>query len=102
MIFYGISELMLAIFIQRYDKKNLFISRLRDLLKFYRLSGTTIYGCINIIYQFIKPFLDNKKSIFEEYGAFQFRLWLIYRSIDLSLNVRKRTFEICACAQSLN
>ena len=23
------------------------------------------------IYQFIKPFLDNKMSIFEEYGAFK-------------------------------
>ena len=24
------------------------------------------------IYQFIKPFLDNKMSIFEEYGAFKY------------------------------
>ena len=30
-----------------------------------------IYDCINTIYQFIKPFLDNKMSIFEEYGAFK-------------------------------
>ena len=43
---------------------------MRDLLKFYRLSEDTFYDCINIIYQFIKPFLDNKMSIFEEYGAF--------------------------------
>ena len=39
-------------------------------MKFYRLSGATFYVCINTIYQFIKPFLDNKMSIFEEYGAF--------------------------------
>ena len=38
-------------------------------LKFYRLSGATFYGCINTIYQFIKPFLENKMSIFEEYDA---------------------------------
>ena len=25
---------------------------------------------INLLYQFIKPFLDNKMSIFEEYGTF--------------------------------
>ena len=30
----------------------------------------TFYDCINTICQFIKPFLDNKMSIFEEYGAF--------------------------------
>ena len=29
------------------------------------------YDCINTINQFIKPFLDNKMSIFEEYGAFK-------------------------------
>ena len=45
---------------------------MRNSLKFYRLSGAIFYDCINIIYQFtcIKPFLDNKMSIFEEYGAF--------------------------------
>ena len=42
-----------------------------DYLKFYRLSGATFYDCINTIYQFIKPFLDNKVSVFEEYGAFK-------------------------------
>ena len=40
-------------------------------LKFYRLSGATFYDCINTIYQFIKPFLDNKMSVFKEYGAFK-------------------------------
>ena len=49
---------------------------MRDELKFYRLSGATFYDCINTIYQFIKPFLDNKKSSFEEYGAFKASLTL--------------------------
>ena len=40
-------------------------------MKFYRLPGATFYDCINTIYQFIKPFLDNKMSIFERYGAFE-------------------------------
>ena len=67
---------MLATLIPRYDKKKkkkkkLFISRMRDKLKFYRLSGATFYGCINTIYQVIKPFLDNKMSIFKEYLAFK-------------------------------
>ena len=39
-------------------------------MKFYRLSGAIFYDSINTIYQFSKPFLDNKMSIFEEYGAF--------------------------------
>ena len=38
-------------------------------MKFYRQSGAKFY-CINAIYQFIKSFLDNKISIFEEYEAF--------------------------------
>ena len=61
---------MLATLIQRYDK-NSFHFKKRDSLKFYKLSGATFYDCINTIYQFIKPFLDNKMSIFEEYGAFK-------------------------------
>ena len=65
MIFYHISELMMAMI------KNHFISRLRDKLKYYRLSGATFYDCMTTIYQFIKPFLDNKMSIFEEYGDFK-------------------------------
>ena len=40
-------------------------------MKFYRLSGATFYDCITSIYQFIKPSLVNKMSIFEEYGAFK-------------------------------
>ena len=42
---------------------------MRDYLKFYRLSGATLYDYINTIYQFIKSLLDNKMSIFEEYRA---------------------------------
>ena len=51
------------------------MSRTRDLLKFYRLSGATFYDCIDTMYQFIKSFLDTKISIFEEYGAFKLQ-WL--------------------------
>ena len=40
-------------------------------MKFYKLSGTTFFDLINSIYQFIKPFLDNEMSVFEEYGAFK-------------------------------
>ena len=35
-------------------------SKLRDLLKFYRVSSATFSDCINTIYQLIKPFLDKK------------------------------------------
>ena len=34
------------------------------------LSDATFYDRINTIYQFIKPFMDKKKYIFKEYGAF--------------------------------
>ena len=40
--------------------KKLFLSRTRDKIKSYRLSGDNIY-------QLIKPFLDNKMSVFTEY-----------------------------------
>ena len=53
---------------------------MRDYLKFYRLSGATFYDCINTIYQFMKPFFDNKMSIFEEFGAFNVLSW---RSVNL-------------------
>ena len=69
MIFYHISELMLATLIQRYNKKSFHFKNER--LKFYRLSSVPFYDCINTIYQFIKTFFDKKMSIFEEYGAFK-------------------------------
>ena len=40
-------------------------------MKFYWLSGATFCDCINTIYRFINPFLDNKMSSFEEHGAFK-------------------------------
>ena len=33
-------------------------------MKFYRLPGATFYDCINTIYHFIKPFLDNKMYVY--------------------------------------
>ena len=45
--------------------------------KFYRLSGATFYDRFNTIYQFIKSFLDNKMSIFEEYGTFKMYQFLL-------------------------
>ena len=47
---------------------------MRDLLKFYKQSGATFYDCFNTIYQFVKPFLENKMSVLEEYGAFKRRI----------------------------
>ena len=40
-------------------------------MKFYRLSDATFYDRINTIFPVIKPFLDNKTSILEEYRAFK-------------------------------
>ena len=91
MIFHRISELMLATLIQRYDNKCHFISRTRDQLKFYRTSGATFYDCINTIYQFIKPFLEIKMSILEEYGAFKIlNTFLVTR---LSLALKKQEIQ---------
>ena len=50
---------MLAALIKRYDKIISFQER-----------GATSNDCINTMYQFIKPFLDNEMSVFEEYEAF--------------------------------
>ena len=66
---------MLVTLIRRYDKNHL-ISRTEVL----QAARCHILYFINTIYQFIKPFLDNKMSIFEEYGAFKenrcsFRDW---------------------------
>ena len=67
MIFYRISELTLPTLIQRYDKKSFQFwssSKMTDLLKFHRLSNAIFYDHFNTVYQFIKPFLDKKMSIF--------------------------------------
>ena len=70
MIFYHFSELILSTLIQRYDKKKIILFQEREINRNNRLSGAPFYDFINTIYQFIKPFLDNKMSISEEYGAF--------------------------------
>ena len=72
-IFYRISELMLATLIQRYDKKSFYFKN-EILTEILQAVKCHIYDCINTIYQFIKPFLDNKMSNFEEYGAFKHNL----------------------------
>ena len=81
MIFYRISKLILATLIQRYDNKSFRLKNERK-WKFYRLSGATFYDCINTIYKFIKPFSDNKISIYEKYGAFK---WILSSTSITSL-----------------
>ena len=74
MIFYRLPQLMLATLIQTYDKKIIqFFIQFKNvrLAEINKLSDTTFCDCINSIYQFIKPFLDNKMFIFEEHGAFK-------------------------------
>ena len=75
---------MFAILIQRYDKKKSFHFKNERLTEILQMSDATFYDCVNTIYQFIKPFLDNKMSVFEEYGAFNLlndRIFLIFRII---------------------
>ena len=55
------------------------------------MSDATFYDCINTIYQFIKFFLDNKMSIFEEYGAFKRIGCSWYFS---SFSTREKTFVV--------
>ena len=68
MIFYGISELMLATLIQRYDKKSFHFKneRLIEILQAVRCHILWLFQYY--IYQFIKSFVDDKISISEEYG----------------------------------
>ena len=70
MIFYRIFELMLATLIQRYDKKSFHFKneRLAEILQVVRRH---IFICIPYLSS-SNIFLDNKLSIFEEYGAFKF------------------------------
>ena len=58
---------MLATLIQWCDKK---IISFQEQETNWNFTGATLYDCINTKYQFIKPFLDNKMSIFEGYEAF--------------------------------
>ena len=68
--FYRFSELMLATLIQRYDLKNHLILRMRDRLKFYRLSGAIFYDCIisyinllNLSWRITCQFFRNMESL---------------------------------------
>ena len=72
MIFIRFFELTLATLIHRCNKNQFIFDSVqeRELTEIYRLSGATVYDYINTIYQFFKPFMDHKMSIFEEYGAF--------------------------------
>ena len=63
---------MLATLIQRYDKT--FHYKNKSLTEILQVVRCHIYDCINTIYLFIKPFLSNKMSIFEEYGVFKAEL----------------------------
>ena len=47
----------------------------------------TFHDCINSIYQFIKPFLDNNMSIFEEYGTFKVICLFEFRRIVIVNNL---------------
>ena len=62
MIFYHISELMLTALIQKCDKKSFHLKKERPTV-ILQAVRCHIYDCVNTIYQFIKPFLDNKMSI---------------------------------------
>ena len=58
-----------------------------QMIKALYLLLCTPYDCINTIYQFIKAFLDNKMSIFEEYEAFEeVPVYLSKYSKNASLN----------------
>ena len=61
---------MLAISILRYDKKSYYFKRER-LTEILQAVRCHIYDCINNIYQFFTPFLDNKMPVFEECRAFK-------------------------------
>ena len=67
---------------------------MRDLTELNSLSDATFYDRINIIYQFIKPFSDNKMSMFEEYGAFNLRLAITCLLLFLVAHVLLLTFRI--------
>ena len=71
-------------------------------MKLYRLSGATFYDCIYTIYQFSKPLLENKMSVFEDYGTFNvwfntfglarrgstIRFHLLWHTVELAMSTR--------------
>ena len=79
---------MLPTLIQRYDKKSFHFKneRLTEILQAVRCHTY----CINTIYQFIKPFLDDKMPVFEEYGAF--KLVYVYVCQPFVCSVKNRRF----------
>ena len=64
------------------------------------LSAATFYDCIHTIYQFIKPFLDNKMSIFEEYGAFKPYFGTAMVHYSMVYDTFKNGLQIC-CMQTI-
>ena len=62
--------------------------------------GATFYDRINTIYQFIKLFLGNKMSVFEEYGTFYF--FRVFSSKALLLTLILLSATIVALEGSAN
>ena len=85
-------KLMLATFIQRYDKKSFHFKneRLTEILKAVLHFMSVLISYIN----FIKPFLDNKMSNFEEYGAFKICAYLY---LGYSLKIHQMMLMPCFC-----
>ena len=77
----GFFIVSLATLIQRYDKKSFHFKNKR-LTEIVQAVRCPLYDCNNTIYQFIKSFLNNKMSIFEEYGAFK-EIWALYTMAQL-------------------
>ena len=75
-------------------------------MKFYRLSDATFYDRMNTIYQFIKPFLDNNMSSFEEYGGFNILVIVIFFYISFhpfsSIQIPLQTVQIQMRRSHLN
>ena len=67
---------MLATLIKNTIKNHFIFIQLKNERLTVKLVRCTFHDCINTIYQLTKPFLDNKMSIFEEYGAFNHALSL--------------------------
>ena len=62
---------MVATIILRYDKKKNNISFQNQEANWNSTDCGVPHFMIVLPYQFIKSFLDNKMSVFEEYGAFK-------------------------------
>ena len=49
----------------------LFLNWIKNEMIFYRIFELILATLIHTIYQYIKPFFDNKMPIFERYGTFK-------------------------------